>query len=177
MPTVLQSLETTITSSHFTTYQPSGIPTLLPAVIQSKKTSHVTSIVPRVKPSGSPSVAMDVHPSHFPIIVPTIFPSNVPIEKHSDKPSIHPLQASTNFPSLVPYIEASFFITHVTSVFLINRPIDGPSHIPISCHILYSSVSLSQTPYDLPSAYFSPFILSFSTFYLSIHFESTDSSF
>ena len=45
-------------------------------------------------------------------------------------------------------------------------------------HISFNpSVSLSQTPYDPPSAHFSHFLLAFSTLSPTIHFASTDSTF
>ena len=150
---------------------------LAPSVIPSKKHSHIPSSGPSYHPNGSPSVAMCVHTSPFPSIKPKSLPSCVTSDKTSDNPIIHPLNAPTGFLSLIPYIQASKCLTHVKIVHWSSRPSNGPYHIQILNTIINSSVSLSQTLSDPPSAHSSPFILEFSQLHLTINFESTDSIF
>ena len=76
---------------------------------------------------------------------------------------------------LVPSVQASDLPTHVTSMYSSSRPIYRPSHLTILHNSINHSVSLSQTPYEPPSAHFSPFIWVFSPFHLTIDFELTDS--
>ena len=141
-----------------------------PDVIICKKPSHIPSIGPSDQPSGNPSFSMSVNNIYFPSITPTTMPSDAPIEKPSDKTCINLLQAPTGLPSLVQYIQASEFPTHVTSVYSIIRPNDGTYTLPISHTRLNNIVSLSQNPYEPPSAHFSPFLSASSPLHLTIHF-------
>ena len=152
IPTVLQSLKPSGTTSRFTTQQPSGFPNLPPSIIPSNKPSHIPSSIPSDNCSDSLSVFISVFPSPFPSITPNTLPSDIWSDKTSDNPIIHPLQVPTGLPSLVSFIQDIGFPTHVPSVYSSSRLMDGPNHLPNLHTRLNPSASLSKTPSGPPSA-------------------------